>query len=409
MDYQTLLTLEVMMVDADRGIFMSKGSSFAFEVVSKFIHGKLGRREAAQLLNLSERSVSYRARRIERQGVFGSVHGNRGKRPWNKTEDELKTKVLKLVQERYFDFNLTHCLEMLTKHHGVRVGYPTLRRWCHERKLVKRARRRRGIARRLRERMPCEGLLLQMDGSAHEYVPRKTWHLIAAIDDATSSIPYAEFFEGEETLSCMKVLRHIIEKKGVPAAIYVDKAGCFGGTKRQRFNQFRRACDELGIQLIAANSPEAKGRIERAWDTFQDRLIPELRIHDIWTMPKANYYLQNTFLVDYWARKNTVLPRDQASKYKPLPAHLDLDEILCLKDSRLVSGDHTIQWRGDTYQLDWSKKGSIRGRTLELRTYPDESWRAYFAGDPVTLKPVRLTKQAAPRYSQGARIAANLG
>jgi hypothetical protein len=126
-------------------------------------------------------------------------------------------------------------------------------------------------------------------------------------------------------------------------------------------------------------------------------------------MEKANDYLQNHFLVDYWDRKNTVLARDPELKFKELPAQIELKEILCLKDYRLVNRDHTINWHGITYQIEWSRKHSIRGRKIEIRTYSENHWRAFFAGDPVTLEPLPLTKIIPNRYLPGEEVAAYLG
>lgn len=155
--------------------------------------------------------------------------------------------------------------------------------------------------------MPQEGLLRQMDGCHHKSNGKDEWCLIAAIDDATSDIPFAEFFEnGETTLNCMKVLEEIIKRKGVPKAIYTDKAGWAGGGKRTDFSQFKRACEKLGIQIIFADSPEAKGRIERTFRTFQDRLIPELRLHGFTEVRSANRYLIDEFVEKYWKNTNVV-------------------------------------------------------------------------------------------------------
>jgi hypothetical protein len=194
----------------------------------------------------------------------------------------------------------------------------------------------------------------------------------------------------------MKVLRAIVQKKGLPWAIYVDKAGCFGQGKRRGFNQFRRACEELGIKVFFAHSAEAKDRVERANATFQDRIIPELRIFDIRDRDGANQYLQKKFLPNYWERKCRVEPRDPASKYRPLPAHIDLNQVFCLKYRRTVNGDHTVQWRAVTHQLDWPREKSIRGHKVEFRVYPDGSWKCFHADDPLDLepvfKPVRIKK-----------------
>ena len=149
-----------------------------------------------------------------------------------------------------------------------------------------------------------------MDGSHHDWNGKNKTVLIAAIDDATSDIPWAEFFTSEDTLNCMTVVQRIIESVGIPEALYVDKAGWFGAiSKRPDFSNFVRACEEIGTKVIFANSPQAKGRIERTWNTFQDRLVPEMRLYNIKHIPEANRYMQEIFLPHYWKAKNTVLPR----------------------------------------------------------------------------------------------------
>lgn len=314
-------------MERDKGIYMSKNGQFTYQAVSDFLHGKLSRKETSELLQVRERTVTRMARRIEKKGLFGVIHGNKDRAPSNKISDAFKRDVMKLVEEKYYDFNMTHCLEVLKSELGIVVKYATFRMWCHERHLVKRRKRSRGIARNRRTRMASEGLLLQMDGSHHRYNGKDEWCLIAAIDDATSDIPYVEFFHSEDTINCMRVMQKIIEKKGIPYAIYVDRAGCLGGGKRAQFNQFKRACGELDIRIIFASSPEAKGRIERTWDTVQDRIIPEMRVRQIHTMPAANCYLQEQFIPNYWTPKNTVVPHSLESRYKIVPEGKSLRDI----------------------------------------------------------------------------------
>ncbi len=369
----------------DKGIYMSKRGQLAYETVTDFLHGKLSRIEAAELLQVRERTVSRMARRIEAKGFMGVIHGNRERVPENKIPGEVKREAMQLVKTHYFDFNMTHALEKLKERHGIEVNYYTYRRWCHEEKLVKRCKRRKSVARSRRARMPFEGLLLQMDGSPHRYNGIDEWCLIAAIDDATSDIPYAEFFHSEDTLSCMTVLQRIIEKKGVPHALYVDGAGCLGGGKRAHFNQFKRACEELGIRVITASSPEAKGRIERAWDTIQDRIIPEMRLRKIHSMPAANSFLQEQFLPNYWKRKNTVIAKSPELRYRKLSPEFNLREILCLKVDRMVKRDHTLSWENQRYRLDSPVKYSIYKQQIEFRTYQDLTWQAFYAGKPIQL------------------------
>lgn len=145
---------------------------------------------------------------------------------------------------------------------------------------------------KIRPRMANEGFLLQMDGSPHFFVPLKEWVLIAAIDDATNSIPAAEFFESEATANCMEILEQVIKTKRVPWGVYVDRAGWLGGCKRQQFGEFKRACEELDIEVIFANSPQGKGRIERWFQVPQDRLVAELRSKNITDIDEANLYLK---------------------------------------------------------------------------------------------------------------------
>jgi transposase len=370
----------------DGGIYMSKKGQMVHQVILEFLSGKLFRKEAAEILEVRERTVTRIARRIEVKGLLATVHGNRGRAPWNKNSEENKKTVMDLVKRDYFDFNMTHCLEKLKENHGLEIKYETFRRWCHEKKLVKRAKRRKAAARYYRARMQSEGLLLQMDGSPHRYNGKDEWCLIAAIDDATSDIPYAEFFLSEDTINCMIVLQRIIEKKGIPYAIYVDGAGCFGGGKRANFNQFERACEELGIKIIVATSAEAKGRIERTWDTVQDRIIPEMRLRKIKRMPAANDYLQNQFLPNYWKTKNTVPAKSKDSRYKPLHSTFDLREILCLKEYRTVNRNHTISWENNKYSLISPLRYSIYRQKIEIRTYQDLTWKAFFAGKPIALQ-----------------------
>jgi len=289
---------------------------------------------------------------------------------------------------------MTHCLEILKERHDLTVPYGPFRRWCHEKQLVKRKRRRRAKARHLRTRMPAEGYLLQMDGSPHRYNGIDVWHLIVAIDDATSEIPYAEFFTYEDTLSCMQVIKTIIRKKGIPRAIYTDRAGWSGGQKRVEFSQFKRACEELGIMVLFAESPQAKGRVERAHDTLQDRIIPELRVRKLKTMSKANAYLNETFLPNYWNLKNVVPARERHSEYRTLSRKTDLEQIFCIKKTRTLAADHTFSFAGSFYAIKSKLERSLKGKHVELRFYanPGTPMGVYFENTKLEWKRVHVKR-----------------
>ena len=287
---------------AKAGVFMSKNDQVCLRVLEDFRFGKISRREAALLLGWSERAVTRRVAKIRAVGITGIKHGNCHRVAINRTEASKRDQMLALAKNVYFDFNMTHCLEMLKERHSLVTSYATFHGWCREAGIGKIKRRRTSKARVYRERMSCEGLLMQMDGSHHAWNGTDKWCLIAMIDDATSEIPAAKFFPTETTLGCMKVLRSVIEAKGVPQMIYTDEAGwAGGGAKRHGFSQFVRACEELGIRVITTSSAESKGRIERAWRTTQGRLVPELRLNGITTMLDANRYLDQVYLPGYTA------------------------------------------------------------------------------------------------------------
>jgi len=369
---------------------MNAAEQVALDIVVKIASGQIPKKQGQKLLRVSERTLRRYLREYSLRGALFVKHGNYNRPATNRSNPELKERVIALVREKYFDFNVTHCLEKLERDHNIKLSHDTLLRWCHEAHLVKRAKKRRSPrVRRRRDRMAQAGLLLQMDGSPHCWFDGRPSCLIAAIDDATSEVPYGEFFVSEDTISCMRVLQKIIEKNGLFQILYVDRAGIFGGPKRAQFSQVKRALGELGIQIIFANSAEAKGRIERLWQTFQDRLIPEMRIRGIRSYDCANDFLQNQFLPTEYAPKFEVVPENLEPAYRPLPTGVNLREIFCLKEYRTCKRDHTFSWNGELYQIDSPLKHSIYKQDIELRTYQDLSWKAFFAGQPLAVRKVK--------------------
>lgn len=379
----------------DGAISMSKNEQFLVRIIEDYRAGRVSRKEASILLGLSEKSVQRKAKRVREHGIEGIKHGNSRQAPHNKVDATVKADMLKLAASVYSDFNMTHCFEMLQKLHGLTVSYSSFRNWCRGSGIGKRKRRRASKKRMYRERLANEGLLLQMDGSHHKWNGEDEWVLIAAIDDATSDIPYAEFFHSEDTINCMTVLRRIIEIRGIPEALYVDHAGWFGGTKRQNFSQFGRACDELEVRVIFANSAQAKGRIERTWQTFQDRLIPELRINGIKAMSAANEYLQKQFIPKYWLERNTVTPRDPQSRYRQLAHGIKLDEIFCMKYERKVRRDHTVMFGNKLYKLQGHWLGSLADKEITIIEAKTGPLKAFYGTQELTLvEAPRMGRQA---------------
>ena len=360
-------------------IKMDSKAQLTVDIVAKVVEGKIDIVNAAKLLNKSRRTIERYLKKYRKVGIQFVVHQNTGKSPPNKACNEIKRTVQSLIKKKYFDVNLTHLRELLEDNEQIVVKRETLRSWAHEIHHVKRAKRRRSQVRKRRERMEAPGLLLQMDGSTHRWFGNKKSCLIAIIDDATSEI-HAQFFASETTLGCLQVLRDYIAQKGLFKALYVDKAGIFGGPKRCNFSQVKRACSELGIQIIFANSPQGKGRIERSFDTFQDRLVPELRLHDIQDMDSANRYLQAEFIPSFWSEHVEVIPRCTHAEFTPVPEPVDLNDIFVVKDYRKIRNDRTFSYGNKFYFIDSPLKHSIAKQKIEIRTTNDDGFAAYFAG-----------------------------
>ena len=318
-----------------RMIIMDSQAQLTVDIITKVAERKITIDNAAKLLNKSRRTIERYLQKYHKIDIQFVVHRNTGKAPTNKTPDSLKRQVQALIKDKYFDVNLLHLAELLKANENIVVKRETLRFWAHDIHHVKRAKRRRVKARKRRERLESPGLLLQMDGSPHRWFGDQTSCLIAIIDDATSEI-HAEFFKSETTAGCLKVLRNYIEKKGLFKVLYVDRAGIFGGPKRCNFSQVQRACNELGIEILFANSPQGKGRLERSFDTFQDRLVPELRLNHIKDMASANRYLQDIFIPQFWQQKVVVIAKNQDSEYTPVAEHINLDDVCIQKEYRKI-------------------------------------------------------------------------
>lgn len=359
-------------------IVMDSKAQLCVDIIAKVVEGRITITNAAKLLSKSRRTIERYVKRYKQVGIQFVVHGNHGKSPPNKTPTSIKKAVQTLIKDKYFDLNLLHLAEQLEVNEQITVKRETLRGWAHDIHHVKRAKRRRGIVRKRRKRMAAPGLMMQMDGSPHRWFGDKKHCLIAMIDDATSEV-HAEFFPSETTAGCMKVMRDCIETKGVFKTLYVDRAGIFGGPKRCNFSQMQRACEELGIEIIFANSPQGKGRIERAFDTFQDRLVPELRLNNIKDIASANAYLKHVFIPQFWQSQIQVKSK-QAPEFTPLSKHTNLDDICVIKEHRKIRNDHTFSFANKFYLIDSPLKHSIANQKIEIRNTSKQGFTAYFAG-----------------------------
>ncbi len=373
---------------------MDVKTQLKIDVISKVFQGKISIQNASKLLGKSPRTVERYLAAHRKKGILFAQHGNSRSSPLNKTSSDMKKTIQALIKEKYYDFNLTHLREKLVLHENITIGRETLRKLAHEIHHVKRAKKRRKIIRKRRDRMSSPGLLLQLDGSQHLWFGDKKACLMAIIDDANSEV-WAEFFPSETTSACMKLLQQVIAEKGVFKALYVDRAGIYGGPKRCHFSQVQRACEELGIEILYAHSAEAKGRIERSFDTFQDRLIPELRLQGIKDIEDANSYLKNTFIPIYWNKNIMVIPESPDSEYSPLRKSINLKEIFIQKEYRKIRNDHTFSFCNTFYEIESPLKTSIVKQKIEIRIYPDGRFKAFFANRELKIKEVILPNKSA--------------
>lgn len=375
------------------GFILKAKDQLKLEIVYKITGGQMSQKEAQKILQVSERTVRRYVHKYRRQGIGFIRHGNLRRRPRNKIPMELKRQVQKLAQEKYFDFNICHLQEKLLQE-GIQIKYQTLRRWCHEIHMVKRAKKRRSKARYYRERMSQEGLMLQLDGSHHCWFGGRFLCLLAAIDDATSEV-FAKFYEGETTCACLDFLKEIVRRKGIFKCLYTDKAGVYGGIKRENFSQVERALGELGAQVIYAHSPEAKGRIERLFNTLQDRLVAELRLNGIGTIEDANRYLAEVYLPQIHNPKTMVLAQNPVTGYRALPSEMDLEKIFCVKEYRVVGRDHTVSIGGEKWMIADPIRESIAKQKLELRYDKWGNWHAFFANRKLKLVKIKKAQKIA--------------
>ncbi len=376
---------------------MNSYNQLKLDVISKVSINKISIKDASQILNKSHRTIERYLAKYHRYGAGFLKHGNSGRSPVNKTSVALESEVKKLIKDKYFDFNILHLRDFLKREENIILNRETLRNWSHQIHHVKRKKRRRAKARYRRDRVPQKGLLIQLDGSPHRWFGKSKSCLIAAIDDADGSLLHSEFFHSEDSINCMRVLQSIIQKHGIFNILYVDRAGIYGGQKRALFSQVKRALEELGVQVIFANSPQAKGRIERVFNTLQDRLIPEMRLRNIKSFPAANYYLQEQFIPNYWNKELTVVPESFVSAFKRPPQEINLNEVFCFKEYRQVNRDHTVSYNGDIYAIRSPLKYSISRQKIEIRNYQNLKMKFYYAGkelEVIKIKENRRKKAA---------------
>ncbi len=341
-------------------IAMTQEELKRLHVIHKALDKSITQAEAAGIIDVCLRQVQRIVRTVRAEGDEGIIHKSRGRISNRALPEKIKDKALRLYKEKYPDFGPTLATEKLFEIDKIRINDETLRLWLAKASIPYKKRKKRPH-RQWRQRKQCFGEMIQMDGSHHDWFEGRgpACVLMGFIDDATG-IPFARFSSYEGTLSAMDGFKLYIKKRGIPTSVYLDKHSTYKSTKKpsiedelsniESLSQFARALKELGVEVIHANSPQAKGRIERLFNTFQDRLIKEMRLKGIKTMEEANKFLISYLPV--YGKRFAVKPVNDTDLHRPLPTGINLDKILCVKTSRTLRNDYTIAHNGKLYQIE---------------------------------------------------------
>ena len=349
------------------------------EVILRAYAGKISWIQAAEILDYSPRHLRRLKEKHQTHGFQALFDGRRGKASPRRVRIEVVEEVQRLYQEKYFDFNVKHFHEKLVEDHGIEVSYTWTKCLLQKSGLVARDKPRKKHRKR-RPRRPLPGMLLHIDGSQHQWLrDGRFYDLIVILDDATSQIYHAQLVEEESTRTVMAGLRQVIENKGVFCQLYTDRASHFFLTPkagepvdRQALTQVGRALRELGIQLIPAYSPQARGRSERSFGTWQGRLPQELRIRNISSLEGANKFLENEYIDEFNSRFTVEAKTGETAFVECF--RKDLDRVFSIQTERTVNRDNTVRFKNLILQIDkLSWRGSLQGSKVIVCQHLDET------------------------------------
>jgi transposase len=347
------------------------------EVILRAMAKRMTWWQAAEVIGISDRQMRRWRRRWEKFGYDGLLDRRRGRPSSRRVPLELAERVLALYREKYFDFNVRHFHEKLREKQGIALSYTWVKLALQGAGLVKKS-GRRGVHRRRRPRRPLPGMLLHLDGSSHAWLgDGRRYDLLVVLDDASSEIYYAQLVEEESTRTVLAALRAVVEKKGVFCALYSDRASHFFETPKagakidpHRLTQVGRALHELGIRMIPAYSPQARGRSERNFGTWQGRLPQELRLRGITTVEEANRFLRQEYIAEF-NRRFAVRAAQAGSAFLPLQGQ-DLERIFALQHERVVNRDNTVEIAHRVLQIEkrpW--RNTLAGCQVIVYEHPD--------------------------------------
>lgn len=356
----------------DKLITMSKKELSRLEIMQRLEHRKLKQKEAAHILGISVRQVKRLYRAYREKGAEGLVSQKRGRSGNHQLGSEKKKQVIEMLYRRYRDFGPTLASEKLNEVHGLRISRESVRQIMIAEGLWKPKRAKRPVVHQMRERRACFGELVQIDGSPHHWFEERgpACNLLVFIDDATGRLGELHFTEQESFYSYGEAARRYFARHGKPVAFYSDKHGIFrvnikNALSGSGMTQFGRAMKELDIQIICANSPQAKGRVERVNQTLQDRLVKELRLKGISNIDAANAFMPE-FIEDF-NQRFAVVPRSSHDMHRTLSQKENFDHIFSWQETRTISKNLTIQFEKVVYQIQTKRPSyALRKATVTV-------------------------------------------
>src|SRR5665213_229966 len=347
------------------------------EVLLRAMAKKITWWQAAEIVGVTDRTMRRWRERIEEQGYSGLSDGRKGKPSPRRVPLKTAEEVLRLYREVYFDLNIRHFHEKLGEEHDIQLSYAWVQGALQGAGLV-RKRHKRGAHRRRRPRRPLPGMLLHIDGSKHRWLNDGRWYdLIVILDDANSEIYYAQLVDEESTRTVMAALRQVTEKQGLFCALYSDRGSHFFVTPKagepvdkQRLTQVGRAMKELGVQMIAAYSPQARGRSERSFGTWQGRLPQELRLAKIKAVEEANRFLTDRYIAEFNA-KFKVAAQEKGTAFRRC-SRTDLDWVFTIQTERVVAKDNTVAIGARSWQINKTRfRHTLAGSTVTVHEHLD--------------------------------------
>jgi hypothetical protein len=394
-------------------IQMSRTEMERLRILHRVFDHELTQKKAAELMEVTDRHLRRLVRRVREQGDPGIIHRSRGRPSSRKIPEARQRQILKLLESDYRGFGPTLATEKLWECQKIRVSRETLRQWMVPADLWQVRSRRGRRLHQWRERKHHRGEMIQMDGSHHNWLESRGSELVLMgyVDDATSDF-FGRFYSYEGIYPAMDSFQRYIDRHGLPVSLYLDRHSTYKTTREPSVDemlrgdpaltQFARALKELGVKLIYARSPQAKGRIERIFETLQDRLVKEMRLANICTLEAANEFLK-TYLTRF-NRQFSKIPLSKGNLHCPIPKDLCLKDIFCIKESRQIAKDYTVRWKNRTFRIQKPRLTMKRQRLLVLEQF-DGTVRMKYQGREVAFVEVtnKIPRPAAQSMARTER------